>query len=52
MLENYNAVIPSHARQLVLQLGQTQQEGKIYKYIIQNFLFLIIIQINGRKINM
>lgn len=26
MLENYNAVIPSHARQLVLQLGQTQQE--------------------------
>lgn len=28
ILENYNAVIPSHARQLVLQLGQTQQEGK------------------------
>jgi len=27
ILENYNAVIPSHARQLVLQLGQTQQEG-------------------------
>ncbi|XP_032666781.1 uncharacterized protein LOC116842136 isoform X2 [Odontomachus brunneus] len=26
ILENYNAVIPSHARQLVLQLGQTQQE--------------------------
>ncbi|XP_020283368.1 uncharacterized protein LOC109854567 isoform X2 [Pseudomyrmex gracilis] len=26
MLENYNAVIPSHARKLVLQLGQTQQE--------------------------
>ncbi|KAG5319199.1 PKHG1 protein, partial [Pseudoatta argentina] len=27
ILENYNAVIPSHARQLVLQLGQTQQEA-------------------------
>jgi len=27
ILENYNAVIPLHARQLVLQLGQTQQEG-------------------------
>ncbi|CAK9823478.1 Pleckstrin homology domain-containing family G member 1 [Anthophora retusa] len=26
ILENYNAVIPSHARQLVLQLGQTQPE--------------------------
>ncbi|CAD1468489.1 unnamed protein product, partial [Heterotrigona itama] len=26
ILENYNAVIPSHARQLVLQLGQTQSE--------------------------
>ncbi|XP_026671581.1 uncharacterized protein LOC108627004 isoform X2 [Ceratina calcarata] len=26
MLENYHAVIPSHARQLVLQLGQTQPE--------------------------
>lgn len=29
ILENYNAVIPSHARQLVLQLGQTQPEGTI-----------------------
>ncbi|XP_034948357.1 putative uncharacterized protein DDB_G0293878 isoform X2 [Chelonus insularis] len=26
MLENYNAVIPIHARQLVLQLGQTQHD--------------------------
>ncbi|XP_015429593.1 PREDICTED: uncharacterized protein LOC107186274 [Dufourea novaeangliae] len=26
ILENYNAVIPIHARQLVLQLGQTQPE--------------------------
>ncbi|XP_011299999.1 uncharacterized protein GEFmeso [Fopius arisanus] len=26
MLENYNAVIPIHARQLVLQLGQSQQD--------------------------
>ncbi|KAF7383504.1 hypothetical protein HZH66_012854 [Vespula vulgaris] len=26
ILENYNAVIPSHARQLFLQLGQTQHE--------------------------
>ncbi|XP_011629628.1 uncharacterized protein LOC105422086 isoform X2 [Pogonomyrmex barbatus] len=26
ILENFDAVIPSHARQLVLQLGQTQQE--------------------------
>ncbi|XP_043482510.1 uncharacterized protein LOC122511380 isoform X2 [Leptopilina heterotoma] len=26
ILENYNAVIPSHARQLVLQLGQRQSE--------------------------
>ncbi|XP_050491545.1 uncharacterized protein LOC126874029 isoform X2 [Bombus huntii] len=26
ILENYNAVIPSHARQLVLQLGQMQPE--------------------------
>ncbi|XP_012234492.1 uncharacterized protein GEFmeso isoform X2 [Linepithema humile] len=26
ILDNYNAVIPSHAVQLVLQLGQTQQE--------------------------
>ncbi|XP_043281182.1 uncharacterized protein [Venturia canescens] len=26
ILENYNAVIPSHARQLVLQLGQSQQD--------------------------
>lgn len=29
ILENYNAVIPSHARQLVLQLGQTQPEGAL-----------------------
>ncbi|XP_046601572.1 uncharacterized protein LOC107223499 isoform X2 [Neodiprion lecontei] len=28
ILENYNAVIPSHARQLVMQLGQTQPEDE------------------------
>ncbi|XP_057324342.1 putative uncharacterized protein DDB_G0282133 isoform X1 [Microplitis mediator] len=28
MLENYNAVIPIHARQLVLQLGQSQQDDE------------------------
>lgn len=28
MLENYNAVIPIHARQLVLQLGQTHHEDE------------------------
>ncbi|KAK0173907.1 hypothetical protein PV328_007044 [Microctonus aethiopoides] len=28
MLENYNAVIPSHARQLVLQLGQTHHDDE------------------------
>lgn len=27
ILENYNAVIPSHARQLVMELGQSKQEG-------------------------
>lgn len=32
ILENYNAVIPNHARQLVMQLGQDMPEctGKIY----------------------
>ncbi|XP_024940458.1 uncharacterized protein LOC107267413 isoform X2 [Cephus cinctus] len=29
ILENYNAVIPSHARQLVMQLGQTQPEDAL-----------------------
>ncbi|XP_023235180.1 uncharacterized protein LOC111634594 isoform X1 [Centruroides sculpturatus] len=32
ILENYNAVIPSHARQLVMELGQNRQEdGSIEK---------------------
>ncbi|XP_076308539.1 uncharacterized protein LOC143223952 [Tachypleus tridentatus] len=29
ILENYNAVIPSHARQLVMELGQNKQEDPI-----------------------
>lgn len=29
ILENYNAVIPSHARQLVMELGQSKQEGSV-----------------------
>ena len=28
ILENYNAVIPSHARQLVMELGQNRTDGK------------------------
>lgn len=37
ILENYNAVIPSHARQLVLQLGQRQSEGNENKTSIYFF---------------
>ncbi|XP_022244375.1 uncharacterized protein LOC106461655 isoform X2 [Limulus polyphemus] len=29
ILENYNAVIPSHARQLVMELGQNKQESPV-----------------------
>ncbi|XP_022244348.1 uncharacterized protein LOC106461632 isoform X2 [Limulus polyphemus] len=29
ILENYNAVIPSHARQLVMELGQNKQEDPV-----------------------
>ncbi|XP_076314992.1 uncharacterized protein LOC143227427 [Tachypleus tridentatus] len=29
ILENYNAVIPSHARQLVMELGQNKQENPV-----------------------
>ncbi|CAG9790069.1 unnamed protein product [Diatraea saccharalis] len=29
ILENYNAVIPSHARQLVMELGQNKTDGKM-----------------------
>lgn len=29
ILENYNAVIPSHARQLVMELGQSKQEDTV-----------------------
>lgn len=29
ILENYNAVIPSHARQLVMELGQNKTDGKL-----------------------
>lgn len=33
ILENYNAVIPSHARQLVMELGQNKTDGENdYKY--------------------
>jgi hypothetical protein len=28
ILENYNAVIPSHARQLVMELGQNRTDGE------------------------
>ncbi|RWS13044.1 uncharacterized protein B4U79_13565 [Dinothrombium tinctorium] len=30
ILENYNAVIPSHAKQIVLELGQSSQEENIH----------------------
>lgn len=30
ILENYNAVIPSHARELVMGLGQNRAQGNIY----------------------
>jgi pleckstrin homology domain-containing family G member 1/2/3 len=33
ILENYSAVIPSHARQLVMQLGQGRTEGN---FILKN----------------
>jgi len=29
ILENYNAVIPLHARQLVMELGQSRTEGML-----------------------
>lgn len=32
ILENYNAVIPSHARQLVMELGQNKTDGKWSEY--------------------
>lgn len=38
ILENYNAVIPTHARQLVMELGQTRTDGKCLKILNDNLL--------------
>ncbi|KAG8272206.1 Pleckstrin y domain-containing G member 1 [Homalodisca vitripennis] len=38
ILENYNAVIPSHARQLVMQLGQNRTDGKFLPSYFSTFI--------------
>lgn len=39
ILENYNAVIPSHARQLVMELGQNRTDGKYNNAVHTNLEF-------------
>ena len=46
ILENYNAVIPSHARQLVMELGQSKQEGNFFYLYYYTCIYLMIKQIS------
>lgn len=41
ILENYSAVIPSHARQLVMQLGQNLQNDGMY-ILYKNYFFSLL----------